>query len=48
MAVCSRSIPSSPLVISWGARSIIIAEQVQITIVSINTPRACSSPSLAG
>ena len=26
----------------------IIAEQLQITRVSINTPRACSRPSLAG
>ena len=48
MAVCRRSIPCRPFVNSSGVRSMIIAVQVQITRVSMNTPRACRSPSFAG
>ena len=48
MDVCSRTIPSSPAVMDSGVRSMIIAVQLQMTKVSIKTPRACRSPSLAG
>ena len=48
IAVWRRSIPSSPFVMLSGVSSMIIAEQLQITSVSMNTPSAWSSPSFAG
>ena len=48
MAACSRSMPSRPAVNSVGVSSMIIAEQLQITSVSIKTPNAWSRPALAG
>ena len=48
MAACSRSIPSSPATRLSGVSSMIMAEQLQISRVSMNTPSACSRPSLAG
>ena len=38
MAVCKRSMPVRPLVSSSGASSMIMAVQLQITMVSIRTP----------
>ena len=40
--------PSFPATIFSGAVSMIIAVQLQITIVSINTPSACVSPAFTG
>ena len=40
--------PVSPSVSPSGVSSIIMAEQLQITMVSINTPKACKRPSFAG
>ena len=48
MAVWRRSIPSRPLVRLSGVSSMIMAEQLQITMVSMKTPRAWSRPSFAG
>lgn len=38
MAVCKRSMPVRPLVSSSGTSSMIMAVQLQITMVSIRTP----------
>ena len=48
MAVCSRPMPDCPASRSCGASSMIIAVQVQMTMVSISTPNACSRPTFAG
>ena len=48
MADCSKSIPAFPAIIFSGAISIIIAVQLQMIIVSINTPNACVSPARTG
>ena len=40
--------PSFPATIFSGAVSMIIAVQLQITMVSTNTPSACVSPALTG
>ena len=47
IAACSRSMPSRPEILSAGTSSMIMAVQVQRS-VSMKTPIACISPTLAG
>ena len=47
IAACSRSMPSRPEILSAGTISMIMAVQVQRS-VSMKTPIACISPTLAG
>ena len=48
MAVCSSAMPCRPSSCSAGASSMIIAVQLQITMVSMNTPKAWNRPALTG
>ena len=48
MDAWSRSISSSPATFSAGVTRMMKAVQLQMTMVSINTPSACKRPVLAG